>query len=86
MCEALTGFDSCWAVSRNEFSKLDYYRPTHTTGEQARPYGCVRNGYGGKFCGDMGRYQPNTQYPYRVKPNVGAGLPARKRCAYIFPD
>ena len=28
------------------------------------------------FCGDMGGYQPNTQYPYRVKPNVGAG-PAR---------
>ena len=31
------------------------YRRRGLTGEQARPYGCVRNGYGGKFFRRYGR-------------------------------
>ena len=84
MCEALTGFDTCWAVLRNKFSKLDYYRRTHTTGEQARPYGSARCGYDENIFIGIGNDISHIQnQKFLMNPNVGA-CPARPQgiCEY----
>ena len=67
---------------------MDYYRRTHTAGEQARPYGCVRNGCSGYGFIAMGDDVSLTQnHPISKKPNVGAG-PTRPQgvCEYLFPN